>query len=195
MSEPLDPYTLFASMFDEASASGNPEPSAFGLSTVDSESRPSSRMLLLKGIETRGFVFYTNLNSRKAMQLENNSNAAMCFYWPQIGRQVRIEGQVERVSDTDADEYFRTRERGSQIGAWASLQSSELSRRQDLLDRVSEIETRYSGIDVPRPPYWSGFRLIPRLIEFWSAGEFRLHERLVYESDDAVAWRSRRLYP
>lgn len=195
MNEPANPFDQFARVFAAAQTSGVIEPSAFCLATVDAEGQPSARMLLLKGFDSRGFVFYTNLESSKGRQLAGNPNAAMCFFWPPIGSQVRIEGRVEPVGSIEADEYFRTRERGSQIGAWASLQSSELRDRQQLLDRVTSIEAQYDGIEVPRPEHWSGYRLAPRLIEFWTASEFRLHDRLVYERSDGDAWRSYRVYP
>ena len=195
MSDTENPFEIFATIYAEVLASAVPEPSAFCLATVDAQGRPSARMLLLKGVDSRGFAFYTNLNSRKAGELVSNPNAAMCFYWPHLGRQVRVEGAVERVSDAEADAYFRTRARGSQIGAWASQQSSELADRGELIARIEEIERRYDGLEVPRPPHWSGFLLVPRRIEFWSAGEFRLHDRLVFERAGDDAWRTQRLYP
>jgi pyridoxamine 5'-phosphate oxidase len=195
MTETSNPYELFASVFAEAEAAGHPETNAVCLATADAEGRPSARMVLLKGTDSRGFTFYTNLNSRKARELRENPHAALCFFWPLIGRQVRVEGAVEAVSDAEADAYFVTRPRGSQIGAWASLQSSELATREQLIDRVAEVELQYRDAVVPRPPHWSGYRLLPRRIEFWTAGDFRLHDRLVYETEDGLTWRTHRLYP
>lgn len=191
----IDPFEHFAAVYAEALTAGVPEPSAFCLATVDDEGRPAARMLLLKGVDARGFTFFTNLSSRKATHLAWNPNAAMCFFWQQIGRQVRIEGIVVPVSDDEADEYFATRARGSKIGAWASLQSSQLNDKAELLSRVAEIEARFPHGEIPRPPYWSGYCLRPRRIEFWTAGEFRLHDRQVYETDDDTTWRTHRLYP
>jgi pyridoxamine 5'-phosphate oxidase len=195
MTEIPNPYELFNELYAEVEAAGHPEPTAVCLATADADGHPSARMVLLKGTDSRGFTFYTNLASRKARELDANPHAALCFFWPLIGRQVRVEGAIERVSDAEADAYFATRARGSQIGAWASLQSSELSSKQALIDRIAEITARYEGSDVPRPPYWSGYRLLPRRIEFWTAGEFRLHDRQVFETEDGVVWRTHWLYP
>lgn len=195
MTEPADPYALFAEIYAEAMTLDVAEPNAVCLSTADASGRPSSRMVLLKGTDSRGFIFYTNLESRKARELATNPHASLCFFWPQLGRQIRVDGEVEPVSPAEADTYFASRARGSQIGAWASLQSRELVSREELLARIAEIEQRYAGLDVPRPPHWSGFRLLPRRIEFWTAGAFRLHDREVFETEDGTAWRTYRLYP
>ena len=190
-----NPYQLFAEIFDEALRANIPEPNAMALATVAADRRPSVRMVLLKGYDDHGFVFYTNLESRKARELRETPYAALCFFWQKIGRQVRVEGRIEPVSDAEADEYFASRARGSQIGAWASAQSSVLESREELLQHVRETEERFAGSDVPRPSFWSGFRLIPDRIEFWTAGEFRLHDRLLFERDGDGAWRTGRLYP
>lgn len=190
-----NPYQLFAELFDEAVKANIPEPNAMALATVAANRRPSLRMVLLKGFDEQGFVFYTNLESRKARELRETPYAALCFFWQQIGRQVRIEGRVEQVSDAEADEYFASRARGSQIGAWASAQSSQLTSRDELLQRVQQVEERFAESEVVRPPFWSGFRLIPDRIEFWTAGEFRLHDRLVYEREGNNEWQTSRLYP
>lgn len=195
MAEPTNPLDLFATIYAEAMTLDLAEPNAVCLATADAEGRPSARMVLLKGADSRGFVFYTNLRSRKAHELTANPHAALCFFWPQLGRQIRIEGAVEPVSDTEADAYFASRARASQIGAWASLQSSELASRDELVARVAEMERRYDGHDVPRPAHWSGYRLLPRRIEFWTSGEHRLHDRQVFETSDGDTWREYRLYP
>jgi pyridoxamine 5'-phosphate oxidase len=190
-----NPYQLFAELFDEAVKANIPEPNAMALATVAADRRPSLRMVLLKGFDEQGFVFYTNLESRKARELRETPYAALCFFWQQIGRQVRIEGRVEQVSDAEADEYFASRARGSQIGAWASAQSTQLTSRDELLQRVQQVEERFAESEVVRPPFWSGFRLIPDRIEFWTVGEFRLHDRLVYEREGNDEWQTSRLYP
>jgi pyridoxamine 5'-phosphate oxidase len=195
MTESPNPYEIFSAIYAEAMKLDISDPNAVCLATADAEGRPSARMVLLKGTDSRGFIFYTNLRSRKARDLAANPHAALCFYWPQLGRQIRVEGAVEPVTGTEADAYFATRARGSQIGAWASLQSSELASRDELLARIAEIERRYDGVDVPRPDHWSGYRLLPRRIEFWSAGDFRLHDREVFETEDGATWRMHRLYP
>jgi pyridoxamine 5'-phosphate oxidase len=171
-----------------------PEPTAFALATVNEDGQPSVRMLLLKEVDDRGFVFYTNLESRKGGELAKNRRAAMNFHWAPLERQVRIEGRVTLVSDDEADAYFATRERGSQIGAWASRQSRPMERAGDLDVRVAEIEKRFEGRDVPRPPFWSGFRLVPAAIEFWAGKPSRLHDRQLY-TREGDGWRVAILYP
>lgn len=190
-----NPFTLFAGIFEQAAATGMVEPNAMALATADSAGRPSVRMVLLKGFDDDGFVFYTNLESRKGRELQANPHAALCFYWQGIGRQIRVEGPVTPVTDAEADEYFASRARGSQIGAWASRQSTELSGREELLEKVRQTETRFEGAEVPRPPFWSGFRLRPTRIEFWTAGEFRLHDRLIYDRQENGQWSVTRFYP
>ena len=165
------------------------------LSTVDEDGRPSSRYVLLKAFDERGFVFYTNLGSRKARALSANGRASLCFYWAPLGKQVRIEGTAERVSDAEADEYFATRPRESQIGAWASKQSEPLGARTELDARVIEVAQRFEGRSVPRPPFWSGFRVVPHAMEFWTRDVARLHVRDRYERQPASAWIRTVLYP
>jgi len=187
-----DPIALFSSLFERASRACA-EPEAMVLSTVDPDGRPSARYVLLKGVDDRGFVFYTNIESRKAKGLAAHPYAALTFYWPPA-TQVRIEGDVERVSDADADAYFATRPRESQIGAWASMQSAGLASRAELDARVHEVEDRFRDTAVTRPPFWSGFRVVARSIEFWTRDPVRLHERVVYEHGRG-GWTQSLLYP
>jgi pyridoxamine 5'-phosphate oxidase len=164
------------------------------LATADRNGRPSARMVLLRGADARGFAFFTNYTSRKARELTENPRAALCLHWPTLEEQIRIEGRVERVPDAESDEYFAGRPRGSQIGAWASDQSQVLPSRDTLDARYGEIERRFDGVPVTRPPFWGGFRLVPDRIEFWQGRGDRLHDRLVYLRDDN-GWRTERLYP
>lgn len=187
-----DPIELFSTLFDRA-ARECAEPDAMVLSTVDADGRPSARYVLLKGVDQRGFVFYTNVESRKARAMAANPFAALTFYWPPL-TQVRIEGDVERVPDADADAYFATRPRGSQIGAWASDQSAELESRAALDVRVSEVEQRFANAPITRPPFWIGYRVVPRSIEFWTRDLNRLHDRVVFKHDNG-AWTRSLLYP
>ena len=163
-----------------ATREGVVEPTAFSLATVGSDGRPSVRIVLLKAADERGFVFYTNTQSRKGREIEATGRAAMCFWWGAIHRQIRIEGRVERVSDREADAYFATRARGSQIGAWASNQSTALASREELLAAARRLEAQHGSETVPRPPHWTGYRLVPDVMEFWYGKEDRLHERLQY---------------
>ncbi len=191
-----EPFSHFAELLDRARHSDIKEPTAMTLATVGLDGIPSARMVLLKSFDDRGFTFFTNLGSRKAAELSRTPTAALCFHWQPLELQVRIRGTVERVSDEEADAYFATRPRGSQIGAWASLQSRPLTSREVLETRVLEIEQRFAGQEVPRPDSWSGYRVVPEEIEFWAARSSRLHEREVYTYDpEAEAWGVTRLYP
>jgi pyridoxamine 5'-phosphate oxidase len=191
-----DPFRQFGEWFREAEATVPVDPNAMVLSTVGPEGRPSSRVVLLKGFDAEGFVFYGNLESRKFRELRAHPWAALNFHWKPLGKQVRIEGAVTQVPDQEADAYFATRPRGSQIGAWASRQSEPLPSRATLEAAVRDVEARYAGGNVPRPPFWSGFRLDPDRIEFWKAGEFRLHDRQVFcRTSKGAPWTVERLYP
>ena len=171
------------------------EPTAMSLSTVNKRNKVSNRIVLLKGVVNNSFVFYTNLKSRKSYELNINKNVAAVFWWPQIGKQVRIEGYVKVVNKKEADHYFSTRSRESQIGAWASNQSSELKNRKTLIKRFKIIEKRFENKDVPRPSFWSGYEIKPFLIEFWQARENRLHDRIVYKKINQKKWKKYRLNP
>jgi pyridoxamine 5'-phosphate oxidase len=187
-----DPIAIFSALYAEAGRT-LPEADAMVLATVDADGRPAARYVLLKAVDQRGFVFYTNLESRKARALAVHPFAALTFYWPPA-TQVRIEGDVERVSATDADAYFATRPRGSQIGAWASQQSAPLASRAALDARTVEIERRFAGAPVTRPPFWSGYRVVPRSMEFWTRDPARLHERILYRREGG-AWDRTLLFP
>jgi len=189
-----DPISLFKDWLADAERSEPNDPNAMTLATATPDGAASARMILLKGVDDRGFTFYTNLGSRKAEHLSANPRAALCFYWKSLKRQVCVEGTVERVDDAEADAYFATRPRGAQIGAWASEQSRPLEGRFKLEARVAKYTAKFHVGTVPRPDFWSGFSLVPEHIEFWREQPFRLHDRVVYHRDGG-GWRKERLYP
>ena len=188
------PIAIFQTWFAEASDSGIEEPSAMTVATVDVSGHPDARMLLLKGVDERGFVFYTNLASAKAHALMHDSRVALCFYWAEIGKQVRVRGRADIVSDEEADAYFATRPRLSQISAWASKQSQPMRGYFELETEVAKSALRFGFGEIPRPPFWSGFRVVPERIEFWLQKPFRRHQRILYEWVPD-GWQKRWLYP
>jgi pyridoxamine 5'-phosphate oxidase len=194
MEREKDPIRLFAKLYELYRQQGVAVSSSMVLATASPEGKPSARVVLLREFDAGGFVFYTNLVSRKARELIANPYAALCFYWGAIDYQVRVEGTVQQVSDPEADAYFAKRPRGSQIGAWASRQSSELTGRSELEQRFRDYETRFAGEDVPKPDFWSGFRLVPDIIEFWKRREHRLHDRIRYQKTEE-GWSVQYLYP
>jgi pyridoxamine 5'-phosphate oxidase len=189
-----NPIVLFQTWFDEATRSGIKEPSAMTVATVDPSGYPDARMMLLKGVDERGFVLYTNMGSAKAQALRHDPRVALCFYWAEIGKQVRIRGRANLVTDKEADAYFATRPRLSQISAWASRQSQPMRGYFELEAEVAKAALHFGLGEVPRPPFWSGFRVVPERIEFWMQKPFRRHERIVYERV-AGSWRKQWLYP
>jgi pyridoxamine 5'-phosphate oxidase len=189
-----DPFARFEGWMAEASKSEVNDPNAVCLATSTPDGRPSARMVLLKGVDPRGFVFYTNLESRKGGELAGNPQAALCFHWKTLQRSVRVEGPVEPVSDAEADAYYESRHRSSRIGAWASQQSRPLEGRFALEKRVAEYTLKFGLGAIPRPAFWSGFRVLPQRIEFWQDMPFRLHERNVFLKD-GEGWRTETLYP
>jgi pyridoxamine 5'-phosphate oxidase len=189
-----DPITQFDRWLEDALAAEPSNHNAMALATVSTDGRPSTRMVLLKDHDDRGFVFYTNFNSQKGRELKDNPYASLCFHWKSLGRQVRIDGQAESVPDAEADAYYASRPRGSRIGAWASEQSQPVESRDVLEARVAEIATKYAGKDIPRPPHWSGFRVVPDRIEFWTDRPDRLHDREVFVRS-ADGWAVQRLQP
>jgi pyridoxamine 5'-phosphate oxidase len=191
-----NPFALFSAWLAEAGASEPNDPDAVALATAAADGMPSMRMVLLKGFDETGFVFFTNLESRKGEQLRANPKAALCFHWKSLQRSVRVEGLVAPVSSAEADAYFATRPRSSRIGAWASKQSRPLASRFELERRIAEYTARFGLGEVPRPPFWSGFRVAPLRIEFWKNGAFRLHDRLVFRRVDLTeGWTIERLFP
>lgn len=191
---PADPHTLFDDWFQAAKQAPTADPTAMALATVNAEGRPSARIVLLKAADARGFVFYTNYQSRKAGDLDARPFAALTFWWPWLKCQVRIEGAVERIAESESDAYFASRPRLSQIGAWASDQSRPVADRPTLEQRVHDAEARFADTDVPRPPHWGGYRVVPERIEFWQDQSGRLHDRILYRRAQ-TDWTSERLYP
>jgi pyridoxamine 5'-phosphate oxidase len=196
MNEATDPLVLFDAWFAEARAAEISDPNAMALATSTPDGMPSVRTVLLKGHGGDGFVFYTNLESRKGVELARNPRAALCFHWKSLRRQIRIDGPVEQVAAEEADAYFNSRPRGSRIGAWASIQSRPLDARETLEARVDEIDARFAGSEIPRPVFWSGLRVKPLRMEFWQDRPSRLHDRILFEREAHDAgWRVTRLYP
>lgn len=195
---PLDPFVLFQRWFAEAIVTEQPpvEPNAMMLATVDSDAQPHCRVLLLKGLDEQGFVFYSNYNSAKAQQINAQPAVAMTFFWPALERQVRIEGVIERVTAQESDAYFNMRPFGSRLGAWASAQSQPLASRDELETALAELEQRYSEDQPPaRPEHWGGYRVLPQRIEFWQGRTCRLHDRLIYQAEAGGLWSRKRLAP
>jgi pyridoxamine 5'-phosphate oxidase len=192
---PADPFPLFNRWFSDAEAHEINDPNAMSLATVDATGLPNVRVVLLKGYDTRGFVFYTNLESQKGQEIEAHALAALNFHWKSLRRQIRLRGHLEAVSDQEADDYYHSRPRQSQLGAWASEQSRPVENRVALEHAFKEIENKYKNEEIiPRPPHWSGRRLVPSMIEFWEDGAHRLHNRVRYQRDGS-AWTVQRLYP
>ena len=191
-----EPFALFARWFKEAREKEPSDPNAMALATADAGGLPDVRMVLMKGFDSEGFAFYTNAESAKGSQLAENAKAAACFHWKSLRRQVRVRGAVGAVSDAEADAYFRSRDRGARLGAWASAQSRPLEDRLALEKRIAEFALKYGLGEVPRPPHWRGYRLVPLSFEFWRDRPFRLHDRLVFtRADQSGAWVKQRLYP
>jgi pyridoxamine 5'-phosphate oxidase len=191
-----DPFTLFSHWLKEAEAGEINDPNGVALATVDTEGLPNVRMVLLKGLDARGFVFYTNFESTKGREILASMKAAMVFHWKSLRRQVRVRGPVEIVAEAEADAYYQTRPRGSRIGAWASQQSRPLESRFALETAVAKVTAQYAIGEIPRPAHWSGFRIVPTEIEFWKDGAFRLHDRVKFTRENgADQWQTTRLYP
>jgi pyridoxamine 5'-phosphate oxidase len=191
---PSEPIVLFRRWYEEAERAGIRLPNAMGLATASADGRPSIRHVLLRGVEDDGFVFYTNHGSRKGIELAENPRAAFSLYWRELDRQISVTGDVATVSAEESDAYFATRPREARIGAWASRQSSEIASRDELMERVATFDARYRGDDVPRPPFWGGYRVAPITVEFWQGRQHRLHDRFNYERS-GDGWTIRRLSP
>lgn len=190
-----DPIEAFKGLVARAAENAPFDPAAVTLATATPDGRPSARTVLLRRVDERGFGFFTNYESRKARELMANPQAALCCYWPWLDEQARVEGTVMKADPADSDEYFAGRPRGSQIGAWASQQSAMLPNRVELEDRYRALEAQFEGETIPRPPFWGGFVLVPERIEFWRAGSYRLHDRLLYVREPDRTWRTEALYP
>ena len=191
---PIEPISLFKEWLLEAERSEVVNPNAMALATADAEGRPSVRMVLLKDADSHGFTFYTNFESRKGIEISQNARVSICFYWKSLLREVRVDGPVSKVSNAEADKYFASRSRGSQIGAWASKQSRPLTQRLELEKRMAAYTAKFNIGKVPRPEFWGGYCLAPERIEFWQERKFRLHERVVYILS-CKGWKSQKLYP
>ncbi|MCE3294655.1 MAG: pdxH [Crocinitomicaceae bacterium] len=191
---PGEPFDFFHDWYKQAFEKGEREANAMVLSTVDGEGKPSSRILYLKELNTQGFVFYTNYLSRKGREMNENKHAALLFFWPGLERQVRIEGKIEKVPAEMSDAYFASRPRGSQLGAWASYQSQQLENRSELEERIEKLAAQFPA-EVPRPPHWGGYILVPEYFEFWQGRPSRLHDRIIYQQDKTGRWDIHRLNP
>ena len=190
-----NPIDLFKKWFSEAEKNELNDPNAVAVATSDKNNQPNVRMVLLKGLNNKGFVFYTNFNSKKGEELKNNSKTSLCFHWKSLRRQVRVLGEVEEVSISEANEYYNSRPYKNKIGAWASSQSEVLDKRETFIKKLKDFEKKYNNQkSVPRPPHWSGWRVLPREVEFWLDGEGRIHERLVYNKV-GEKWKKKLLYP
>ncbi len=190
-----NPFKQFQKWFDQTLAAQLPEPNAMTLATVSQDGKPRARIVLLKNFNEQGFVFYTNYNSQKGQELAQNPWAALIFWWAELERQVRIEGSVEKVAESESDEYFHSRPVGSQLGAWASQQSQIIDNREVLEHQLQELEEIYQNQTIPRPPHWGGYRIVPQAIEFWQGRTNRLHDRLYYSLQEDKAWVIKRLSP
>lgn len=196
IADTVDPFVVFGEWLKEAEQSEINDPNAVALASVDADGLPNVRMVLLKGYDERGFVFYTNFESQKGEEILEQKKAAMCFHWKTLRRQVRIRGEIEVVSDQEADAYYNTRARGSRIGAWASKQSRPLESRFALEKEVAKYTAKYAIGDIPRPPHWSGIRIVPTYFELWKDGAFRLHDRIIFTRENASEdWEKQRFYP